>query len=91
MNRQDGNDNKKVSDPPPPQGCQMVCFQTKNPYLGKFWRALDWKMLRSFMAIWNILRTYGKFYDHLVHNVLIWYIFPASVSRTNKNLVTLIG
>jgi hypothetical protein len=23
------------------QGCQMVCFQTKNPNLGKFWRALD--------------------------------------------------
>jgi hypothetical protein len=22
------------------QGCQMVCFQTKNPYLGKFWRVL---------------------------------------------------
>jgi hypothetical protein len=20
------------------QGCQMVCFQTKNPNLGKFWR-----------------------------------------------------
>jgi hypothetical protein len=25
----------------PDQGCQMVCFQTKNPNLGKFWRALD--------------------------------------------------
>jgi hypothetical protein len=22
------------------RGCQMVYFQTKNPYLGKFWRAL---------------------------------------------------
>jgi hypothetical protein len=22
------------------QGCQMVCFQTMNPNLGKFWRAL---------------------------------------------------
>jgi hypothetical protein len=39
----------------PPQGCQMVCFQTKNPNLGKFWRALEWKMLKYFMAIWNIL------------------------------------
>jgi hypothetical protein len=27
-----------------PQGCQMVCFQTKNPNLGKFWRVLQWKM-----------------------------------------------
>jgi hypothetical protein len=23
----------------------MVYFQTKNPNLGKFWTALDWKML----------------------------------------------
>jgi hypothetical protein len=23
------------------QGCQMVCFQTRNPKLGKFWTALD--------------------------------------------------
>jgi hypothetical protein len=30
-------------------------------------RALDLKMLIYFMAIWNILRTYGIFYDHLVH------------------------
>jgi hypothetical protein len=22
------------------QGCQMVCFQTKNQNLGKFWRAM---------------------------------------------------
>jgi hypothetical protein len=57
------------------QGCQMVCFQTKNPNLGKFWRVLHWKMLRSLMAIWNMLRSFGKFYDHLVHFVLIWYIF----------------
>jgi hypothetical protein len=27
------------------------------------------------MAIWNILRTFGIFYDHLVHFVFIWYIF----------------
>jgi hypothetical protein len=26
------------------QGCQMVYFQTKNANLGKFWRALQWKM-----------------------------------------------
>jgi hypothetical protein len=44
------------------QGCQMVCFQTKNPNLGKFWRALDWKKLiyffghlGYFMEIWEIL------------------------------------
>jgi ferredoxin-like protein FixX len=26
------------------QGCKMVCFQTKNTNLGKFWSALEWKM-----------------------------------------------
>jgi hypothetical protein len=56
------------------QGCQMVSIQTKSPNLGKFWRALYWKMLIYFMAIWNILLTCGIFYDHLVHFVIIWYI-----------------
>jgi hypothetical protein len=69
----------------------MVCFQTKNPNLGKFLGPkVDGKMLIYFMAIWNILRTFGKFYDHLVHFLLIWYIFPALVLRTNKNLATLL-
>jgi hypothetical protein len=53
----------------------MVCFQTKNTNLGKFWRALDWKMYIYFMAIWKILRTLGIFYDYLVHFVFIWCIF----------------
>jgi hypothetical protein len=60
----------------PRQGCQMVSFQTKNPNLGKFWRALDRKKLKYLMAIWNILLTFKIFYDHLVHFVFIWYIFP---------------
>jgi hypothetical protein len=38
---------------------------------------------------WNILLTFGKFYDHLVHFVLIWYIFPVLVSHTKKNMATL--
>jgi hypothetical protein len=49
----------------------MVCFQTKNPNLGKCWRALDWKMFLDFMAIWNILWRFGIYYDHLLHFVLI--------------------
>jgi hypothetical protein len=57
----------------------MAYFQTKNPDLGKFWRALDWNMLIYFMAIWNIVETFGIFYDHWVHFVFIWYIFPALV------------
>jgi hypothetical protein len=48
----------------------MVYFQTKNPNLGKFWRALVWKMLIYFMDIWNIstdiwdsLWPFGTFYQ----------------------------
>jgi hypothetical protein len=67
----------------------MVCFQTKHPNLGKFWRALDWKMLIYFMATWNILWRFGIFCDRLVHFVFIWYIFQVLVSCTNKNLATL--
>jgi hypothetical protein len=50
----------------------MVCFQTKN--LGKLWRALQWKILVYFMAIWSILRQFGLFYGNLVYFVAIWYI-----------------
>jgi hypothetical protein len=41
------------------------------------------------MAIWNILRTLGIFYDHLVYFVFVWYIFPVLVSFTMKHLATL--
>jgi hypothetical protein len=58
------------------QGCQMVCFQTKNPNLGKLLSALDWKMLIYFMGSWNILLRSGNFYGCLVHFVSTWYIFP---------------
>jgi hypothetical protein len=37
----------------------MVHFHTKNPNLGKFWRALAWKMSEYFGAIWNIVHTLG--------------------------------
>jgi hypothetical protein len=38
----------------PKQGCQMVCFRTKNPNLGKLWRVLQWKMLICLMDTWSI-------------------------------------
>jgi hypothetical protein len=42
-------------------------FQTQNPpKLGKFCRVLDWKMFIYFMAILNILWSFGIFYDHSV-------------------------
>jgi hypothetical protein len=40
------------------QGCQMVCFQTIDPNLGKFWRILQWKMLVYFIDPWSILRFF---------------------------------
>jgi hypothetical protein len=59
------------------QGCQMVCFQTKNSNLGKFWRVLQWKMLVlfngllvHFTAFCYILWTFGTVCGNLV------YIFP---------------
>jgi hypothetical protein len=48
------------------QGCQMVYFQTKNPNLGKFWRAIEGEGLVYSMAIWNTLLPFGTFYGHLV-------------------------
>jgi hypothetical protein len=32
------------------EGSQVVFFQTKNPNLGKNWRALQWKMLVNFIC-----------------------------------------
>jgi hypothetical protein len=50
----------------------MVYFQTKNPNLGKFWRALELKVL--LFIIWSILQPFGIFYGHLVYFMDIWYI-----------------
>jgi hypothetical protein len=49
---------------------------TKNPNLGIFWRALEWKLLVFFMAIWFILQPFGIFCSFLVCFEVIWYIFP---------------
>jgi hypothetical protein len=57
------------------QGCQMVCFQTKNPNFGKFWRVLEWKMMVYFIDSWSILRSFVLVYGHWVQFVVIWYIF----------------
>jgi hypothetical protein len=47
------------------QGCQMVYFQTKNPTLGKIWRALEWNV-SYFMTFRNILLPFGITYGRLV-------------------------
>jgi hypothetical protein len=71
------------------QGCQMVCFQTQNPNLGKFWRALDLKMFIKYMSIWDFLSRFGICHDNLVHFVFIWYFFPVLVACTKKHLAAL--
>jgi hypothetical protein len=56
-------------------------FQTKNPNLGKYGRALQWKLLVYFMATWSILRSFGIFWGHLVYSMVIWYIFFGVVHK----------
>jgi hypothetical protein len=53
----------------------MVCFQTKNPNLGKFCRVLQWKRMEYLLDSWSILRSYVIFYGHFVKFVVIRYIF----------------
>jgi hypothetical protein len=68
----------------------MVYFRTKNPNLGKFWMALEWKMFVYFMVIWNILRPFGIPYGQ---EVMLWSfdkIFPILVYCVKKNLATLL-
>jgi hypothetical protein len=69
----------------------MLYFQTQNPNLGKFWKVLQLKMLVIFMSISSILWPNGIFYGHLVHFVVIWYMFHVLVYCTEKNLATLVG
>jgi hypothetical protein len=71
------------------QGCQMVFFQTKNPNVGKFWRALDWKTLVYFMVIWNSLRPFGIFYCHLLKLWELGIFLTVLVNCAKKNLATL--
>jgi hypothetical protein len=63
------------------QGCQMVCFQTKNHIFGKNFQGLRlenvdivYGHLEYFMDIWDI----GTFCVHLVHFFQFWY-HPAKI------------
>jgi hypothetical protein len=46
----------------------MVYFETKNPNLGKFWRAVKKTILNTFILwpFWNILWPFGILYGPLV-------------------------
>jgi hypothetical protein len=73
----------------------MVYFNTKNPDLGKFWRALEWKMLVYFMtvleyiaAIWKILCQFGTVCGLPVYFFPVWRVCTKNKSgnpgrRTN--------
>jgi hypothetical protein len=67
----------------------MAYSQTKNPYLGKFWRVLQWERLVYFMIIWSILGPFVIFCGPLVYFMFIWYIFPRFGMLHKKNLATL--
>jgi hypothetical protein len=62
----------------------MVYFQTENPNLGKFWRALEWKMLihiiyvhlEYFTAIWYILWPFG---NAVVIYSTFWYFVTRKI------------
>jgi hypothetical protein len=79
------------------QDCHMVYFHSKTPDLGLFLRALDWKMLVYFMAlfeyftaIWYILWPFVIFYGHLVN---LWKFGFSSVLVycNSKNLAILLS
>jgi hypothetical protein len=66
----------------------MVLSQTKNPNLGKFWRAFEWKMLVYLMTIGNIIWPLGIIYSRF--SLLSYGIFfPFWYVWTKKNLATL--
>jgi hypothetical protein len=66
------------------QGCQMVYFKTKNPNLGTFWWALEWKVLVYLKAIWYNLWPFGIVCSHFGVVFLFLHV------ETKKNLATLI-
>jgi hypothetical protein len=69
------------------QGCQMVCFLTKNPNFGKFWRVLQWKMLVymyngglvHFTVFCYISWTFGIVRGNLVYFSTFWYFVPRKI------------
>jgi hypothetical protein len=54
-----------------PDGVCMY-FHTKHLNFDMFWKALEWKILLYFMAIWcTHLLSFGIFYYHFV----VWYTY----------------
>jgi hypothetical protein len=72
-----------------PQGCQIVCFQTKNPNFFKNLQGLGIENIVIFYDHLEYSTSFGIIYSILVWFVAIWYIFPVSVCLDLKNLATL--
>jgi hypothetical protein len=68
----------------------MADFQTTNPNLGKFWRALELKMLVYFMTIWNIITAIWYILWSFGNFVVICFFALDLVYCVKKNLATLI-
>jgi hypothetical protein len=69
-------------------GCQMVSFRTKNPNLGKFWMALEGKMLIYFRAFFGIFYGHlGIFYINLLLMCSFGTFFLVLVQRESGNPV----
>jgi hypothetical protein len=49
-------------------------FSNSKSQFGLFLEGLRLENVDIIMSIWNILLSFGIFYDHLVHFVFIWYI-----------------
>jgi hypothetical protein len=60
----------------------MVTFRTKNHVLGKFWRALDGKILIYFR---DILLSFGTFCVHLEHFSGLGIMYQEKSGNPDRN------
>jgi hypothetical protein len=72
------------------QGLPDGLFSNQKSHCGEIVEDLRMENVEIFYGIWNILCTFEISCEHLVHFVLICYIFPFLVSCTKKNLATLL-
>jgi hypothetical protein len=67
--------------------CRVAMFSNQKSNLGKFWRALQWKMLDQMSIICTILRPFDRLRGHLVFYCNSF--FPVLENCNQKNLATL--
>jgi hypothetical protein len=51
-------------------------FSNQNSQFGQMFEGSRLENVDIFLSHLEYLEAFGIFYDHLVHFVLIWYIFP---------------